>query len=375
MNKNKKLDICIIVSNVSYALPHNWFVQYINSSKFNVSYILLNKDATPLEDFLISKNIKTTRVKYTGKKDLFFSFFKVFYTLLLNRPKIIHCHLFDASIIGLLAGKILFIKKRIYTRHHSDYHHTYYPKAVRYDLFNNLLSTKIVAISNNVANILIHYEHVSPKKISIIEHGFDLNEFYYVAPKRVIELKKKYNILEASRPIIGVISRYMDLKGIQYIIPAFKETLKKHPNALLVLSNTNGTYKNEIQKLLITIPEENYIEIVFERDIAALYRLFSVFIHVPIDKKTEAFGQTYIEALASEIPCIFTLSGIAADFVVNDYNALVVDYKNSAEISISIEKILTDKILTQKLMQNGKKSILKFDYTSYIKKLEDLYLE
>ena len=39
--------------------------------------------------------------------------------LLKWKPKIVHCHLRKASLIGLIGSYILRIKKRIYTRHHG----------------------------------------------------------------------------------------------------------------------------------------------------------------------------------------------------------------------------------------------------------------
>jgi hypothetical protein len=63
---------------------------------------------------------------------------------------------------------------------------------------------------------------------------------------------------------------------------------------------------------------------------------------VPIDDTIEAFGQTYIEALISGVPSVFTLSGVASEFIENGKNALVVDYKNSEQISVAIDQILTN---------------------------------
>ncbi|MBL0097760.1 MAG: glycosyltransferase [Bacteroidetes bacterium] len=83
---------------------------------------------------------------------------------------------------------------------------------------------------------------------------------------------------------------------MQYIIPAFERILKSQPKKL---------------------PSDSYIKIEFERDLFSLYSIFDYFIHAPIDPSVEAFGQVYIEALAAGIPSIFTLSGIAPDFIVD----------------------------------------------------------
>ncbi len=72
------------------------------------------------------------------------------------------------------------------------------------------MATGIVAISENVKKALLG-EGESAGKIHIIHHGFKLKEFTQVPENRVNSLRKKYN-LEGKRPVIGVISRYFELK-------------------------------------------------------------------------------------------------------------------------------------------------------------------
>jgi len=121
------------------------------------------------------------------------------------------------------------------------------------------------------------------------------------------------------------------------------------------------------------LPEDAYTEIVFENNLFALYKLFDVFVHTPINSKVEAFGQTYIEALAASIPAVFTISGVASEFIIPNENALVVDYCNSKQIYNAILRLLKDKNLKDKLINNGKRSIQQFDLEKYIEKLELLY--
>jgi glycosyltransferase involved in cell wall biosynthesis len=87
----------------------------------------------------------------------------------------------------------------------------------------------------------------------------------------------------------------------------------------------------------------------------------------------EAFGQTYIEALISKIPSVFTLSGIAREFVTHQHNAWVVDFKNSDQIVEGIMEIITNKELRERLIRNGETSIQKFSLDSHILALEKLY--
>ena len=365
--------IVYIISNIDKALHFEWLSEEIDKTKFDISFILLNHKKSFLEKYLSGKKIKIKNIFYRNKKHLPVAILKIYFHLLKTKPEIVHTHLFDASLAGLIAAKLAGVKKRIYTRHHSTMHHSYHPSTVKYDRVINFFSTDIVAISNNVKNVLIEKENVPERKIHLIHHGFQLKEFENVSLERIELLKKKYKTNDCS-PMIGVISRYTKLKGIQYIIPAFHKLLSEYPNALLILANADGDYKFEIKKMLQNISTKNYIEIFFENDLFALYKIFDVFVHTPVDEYCEAFGQTYIEALAAGVPSVFTLSGIANEFIVHQKNAVVVNYQNSDEIFHGMLSILCDSILKNNLIKFGRESIQnEFALQIMISALEKLY--
>jgi glycosyltransferase involved in cell wall biosynthesis len=240
----------------------------------------------------------------------------------------------------------------------------------------NSLSTHILAISENVRNILVTEEKVKPGKIRLIHHGFDLERFSNVQQTDIDELSAKYNPGN-KRPVIGVVARYSHWKGIQYSITAFKKILQDHPKALLVLANAKkGDYKDEIATLLAELPADSFCEIEFEHNLFALYHLFDVYVHVPIDAELEAFGQTYVEALAAGIPSVFTRSGVASEFIRHEQNALLVDFQNAEQVYQAIVRLLTDAVLRETLIENGRKDIKGlFSLETMISKLEKLYAE
>lgn len=369
----KKINITYILSDIQKAIAFEWIAENIDKSKFDLSFILLNPSDSPLEQYLIEHAMPVYRVRYEGKSSIPRAFFKVRQLLKKLKTQVVHCHLFGACVVGLTAAKSLRIKKRIYTRHHSTFHHEYFPRAVFYDKMLNRLASDIVAISHNVKQILLEKEKVKDKKIHLIHHGFDLEEFTKIDTEIINQLKQKYNLV-GFEPVIGVVARQVHWKGIQFIIPAFEKLLAIYPQAKLVLTNANGDFKTDIQALLKNIPSENYIEIEFEENVTSLFHLFDVYVHTPINAMVEAFGQTYIEALASGTPSVFTLSGVAHEFIEDNKNALVVDYQNSEGIFTAIQKILTDKNLTNTLKMNGIASVQHaFNLQNYIQKLEKLY--
>lgn len=369
----KKISVCYIISNVNKAVAYEWISQRIDKNEFALRFILLNPGDSELEDYLRTHGFTVNRILYRGKKDILRGIWGTINILRKQKIDVVHAHLFDANIIGITAAWVLRIKKRIYTRHHSNFHHVYYPKAVKYDKFVNALSTDIIAISNNVENILTKLENVPRSKIHLIHHGFELTEFKNVPPSNIHKLREKYNFSD-SAPVVGVISRYIQWKGIHYTVAAFEKFIVKYPNAVLVLANARGDYKSHIQKLLKSIPEKNYVEIPFESDVFSLYKLFDLFVHVPVDSETEAFGQTYIEALAAGVPSIFTLSGIANEFIIDKRNALVVPFQNPEAIYNAMITMVENADLRTTLVTNGEKDVFAgFNLSKMISSLEQVY--
>ncbi len=356
-------------------MAFEWLAASDLQKRIELNFILLNPGESYLETFLKQKNIPVTLVKYSGKKSMARAFTQVFFKLIKLRADVVHAHFLDANLVGISAAFLARVPRRIYTRHHSSFHHFYFPKGVYYDMLVNYMSTKIVAISKVVHQILVEKERVSESKISLIHHGFHLNLFENVDNSRIEEVRKRNKVPEHSYPLLGVIARFEDWKGIQFIVPAFRKLLENYPEAHLILANANGVYEGEVDKLLATLPEKSFTKIRFEYDIPALYKLFDVYVHTPVNNHSEAFGQTYVEALASRVPSIFTASGVATEFIENEVNALVVDYQNSGQIYDAVIRLLENDQLRENLKGNGYASVKKrFELQKMVDSLTQLYL-
>ena len=144
-----KTKVTYILSNIDKAIAFEWIVQKIDKKEIELSFILLNNKPTYIESFLKENNIYTKLIYLNSKKDYPKAFVQVIKEFTKIKPDIVHAHLRDANILGLSAAKLLGIRKRIYTRHHSTFHHDNFPKAVKWDKLVNYLASNIVAISEN----------------------------------------------------------------------------------------------------------------------------------------------------------------------------------------------------------------------------------
>ncbi len=348
-----KTKVTYILSHIYKSLEYEWIIRYLDDSRFELNFILLNDGPSELQQFVESHGLRCKHVQFRNKLDYPLAFRQVLKEVKVVKPDYVNCNLLDASLLGLSAAKLVGIKNRIYTRHHSTFHHVYFKKGILYDKITNGLATKIVAVSSLVKRVLVEKEGVDESKITVIQHGFDRSDFEALTEQRIKAVQEKVNP-NSQYPVIGVISRYIKWKGVDFIVRAFKEIREKFPNARLVLVNSQGgDYADIIRHLLSELPKESYCELPFENDVIALYQTFDIFVHTPIDDHSEAFGRIFPEVMLAKIPMVCTISGIAHDIVEPGKNALVVDHQNHKAIAEAVIRLLDDPSLKKEIADNA----------------------
>lgn len=367
--------ILVVVYNLERAREHEWFVSSMDPSKYEFHFALVRKPDSHLGRFLEAHQVKVHRMGYSGKSSIPALVFQLYRLIKSEKYDIVHTHLFESSLCGMLAAWLAGVPQRIVTRHHSDYHHVNSRLAVWCDRLINRLSTTIVAISKNVKNILVDWEGCDPKKVVLIPHGIELSSFgpEAVSDMRVSKIRREYDI-PGGVFVVGVVSRFIDWKGLQFVIPAFRDFNRQFPRSLLVLANAQGPYEDSVNDLLESLPPESFRKITFEEDMGALYRAFDCFVHVPVSPTAEAFGQTYIEAMASQVPMVITISGIAHDFAKDGVNCLVVPHQDSTSITRALIKLHESGFDTEPMVKQAYELVCNdYGHLSKYKALDELY--
>ncbi len=363
--------MAVVINQIDRAQQFEWLAESIDRQQTELRFVLLNDGDSHLERYLRAKGLPVRRIRYRRPLDLPRCLVELVGHWLRYRPDRVHTHLHIASLIGLLAAWLLRLP-RLHTRHHSTLHHDYHPHARWRDRLINRLSQQIVAISPAVRQVLVEREGVSPAKIILIPHGFQLAAFARPDPARVAALAQKYNPA-GQRPVVGLVSRFTAWKGVQDAIDAWPRVLDVYPDALLLLANARGDAEAEILARLDELPAGSWGAIRFEPDIQSFYPLLDVFVHVPVDAWCEAFGQTYVEAAAAGIPMVCTLSGIAPEFVRHRVNAWVVPYRSPAAIAEGILTLLGAPEQGQALAAQARADVQRFDFGPFAEAHARLY--
>jgi glycosyltransferase involved in cell wall biosynthesis len=389
-----KIKITYIFTHHIRWVPFELVAKYIDKSKFDIDYIILN-EGDPIISFLKELNIPCTVTSYDDYSNTPEVVKFIYEHLIKNKTDIVQTHWFAGSLAGMQAAYYAGVPVRIFHREHPSikYYTRHAPSKHRliWDC-----ATNVVAVTNKSKQGMIE-DGIPEEKITVIPTGFDTSEFKKVDFSRIEKLRSKY-LPNHNSPVIGVVARYVKWKGVEYAIKAHKKVLEVYPDAILVLAGSqinraeleekmrNADNKKDIvapqyqdimsiTDKLSQLPNHSYIEIPFEEDLFALFRLFDIFVHVPTDSIQETFGQVYVDAMLSKVPSVITLAGSALDHAVHQENAWVVDYKNSEQIAKGILALLDNKSFREKIVENAFTCAKKYSIENQMFALEKFYIE
>ena len=283
------------------------------------------------------------KIKYISRKSklkTLFDFFTVASILLRSRPERVLASGQIATVIGITTAKLLKVKHRVFIRHHSVLHHEENMRlGLVLDKLTNRAATNIIAVSKVVEQILICKENVPKEKVIVIPNGIEIENYRTRYQQKT--LRANYSISAMEKFEIGVISRMTDWKGVEYTAKAFVELQKFYPQTFLRIVGAFSDSYSKIMDILAELDSNSFSVESENMNIPHFLSNLDLFIHVPVNHEVEAFGLVYLEALASKVPCIFTISGIINQLEFPDKYVHLVAFKNSNDILIAIKKILS----------------------------------
>jgi len=246
-----------------------------------------------------------------------------------NKEKIsLHCQFAtQASIVGLMYKE--------YFKSNISYSFTYhaYDIYVKNFWFNTLAlkAERLFSISNfNVKYVFDHYTIMDKSKVYYSPLG--------IFPPHDIS----FGNYKSDALRIGFLSYFVEMKGINYLLPAIKELRKLKFKFVLDIAGDGP-----LKEYMISYVEKNSLKenVVFhglikngEKDL--FFRNLDLFILPSISKGMETDGLPVVlmEAISYGLPIISTnISGIP-EICINDYNGYLINQKSVEEIVSSVIK-------------------------------------
>lgn len=337
--KESQKGVLVLLSDVNFSPQLISILDELHNRNTDLHVILIGESDARIAEQIIARKWNFRVIRKTGKFGSLFHFFVMCFCILRIQPQAVFTSGQFATVIGMVSAKVFRVPRRIFIRHHSNFHHKYNMKfGVFLDHVTNTLSTGIVAVSAVVRNTLISREKVDSRKIQLIYNGINLDRFQKT--DSIENLNYRQGLGQEAPFTIGVISRLTDVKGVEYTATAFVKLQEEFANTRLhIVGAFADSYKQVIDILKPLDPNVYLIENE-NSDIPNFYRNIDVFVHVPTGSDDEAFGIVYIEALASGVPCIFTKSGILNELESLERYAAIVPYRSSEKIYSKLKEAI-----------------------------------
>jgi glycosyltransferase involved in cell wall biosynthesis len=335
------MHIVFLISNESSVPYFNWFAEKAHQqNKHKISFITLYTTTPKMIDDVGKFGFDCYWYKFDSHKrklGMIKTFFQLFILFRRVKPDVVHTHLFDDSLPGLLAAKLAGVKKRVVTKQDTTFHYYYAPRWVFADKINNKNATHIVPVSEEAKAFIIEKEDAPVEKITMIHHGIPPKIFTQQSEMYKKELIDKYQL--SGKLVVGTVARLIEWKGYRYIIEAMPEVIKKHPNIVFLFVG-QGSQKQELEELAIKLNVLQHIIFTGWVDrayIPSLYSILDVYVHAA---SFEPFGFVIPEAMMNGAPVVSTPTGSALDAIKHKVNGYLVNYKDAKSLTEGINYTL-----------------------------------
>ncbi|MBI4379135.1 MAG: glycosyltransferase family 4 protein [Nitrospinae bacterium] len=307
--------------------------------------------------------IPMKRLRYLNIISLLYGISRLLRVIHIHRIDLIHANGSRCMIYGGLTGMI----KRI-----PVIWHVRIAEMDRVlDRFLSLLATKIIVISNSVKD---RFKCLRNKdKIEIIYNGIDIDDFN--SDINYKDFKKEFSI-PINDTVVGTVSQFIPMKGIEFFIEAAKFILERVGNVKFMIAGKgvgNNGYEKWLKKMARDFSIEH--EVIFtgyRDDIKSMIASFDIFVLASIG---EAFGRVLIEAMALKKPVVATKSGGIPEIVVDGETGILVPVKDSKAIATAVMRLITEKETRDKMGKAGRKRVEEmFNIERHVKEIEAQYL-
>lgn len=321
-------------------LAHGFF-----DAGIEIGFISLSN--APVPKWIDDHSAKEFSARFGPEVSLFRKIFRTISVVRSFNPDIIQTHLFQAGIVGLIAGKLMRMPV-IHTRHHIDEHYqsgTFLHRWV--DRIVARYSKHVVVCSAAAKKWLVEIESIKETHVTVINQGFD---FSFLSPTSDAVMKAKLDLHFSEENInIICVSRYSRAKGQNYLILALNDIIKEIPNISLTFMGPGDS-----QWLIALVAElklEKYVNILPSRDdVPACISAADMIIHPSL---ADSFSQLVIEAQA--VGGLLIASDIAAvrEQIIDGVTGIIVPPQNPKAIAQAVLFLADNPELASSLRKKG----------------------
>ena len=179
--------------------------------------------------------------------------------------------------------------------------------------------------------------------------------------KSTYEMKKRFGF-DPSLPLVGIVGRLQQWKGIHIYLRAMSKLIKRRPDLQGVVVGGKHAlepgYSDILQNILCEECIEDNIKLVGKQsNVPEWMQAMDVVVHA---SEREPFGIVIIEAMALQKPVVATKPGGPEEIITHGQDGLLVSHGDVQALSEAIESLLDNPNLSSKLATNAKERSTQF---------------
>ena len=281
-------------------------------------------------------------------------------------PDIVHTHSSKAGFLGRLAARAAGVPHIVHTPHGHVFEGYFSPVATRaFTALERLAARwtdRIITLSDDEAQDHLRLRIGRPEQFVTIPSGVDLDAVRAASPASLV----------SGRPVIGAVARLVPVKGLQYLIDAAPEILRRCPDARFLLVG-DGEMRPALEAQADALGLSDRIVFTgFREDIPALIAGMDVFVLPSIN---EGMGRVLVMAMALGKPIVATRVGGVAELLGDGEAGLLVPPRDPAALAEATTALLRDPTRASALAEAGRRRAPRYSAEAMLEALAKVYRE
>jgi glycosyltransferase involved in cell wall biosynthesis len=252
-----------------------------------------------------------------------------------ERIDVIHTHLFEPTIIGMLAAIVARTPGRVMTRHHADLHFFMRkPFHSTLDRWSALLAHCVIAVSEQAREVLVDMERVPADRVRVVLPGSFIKPGTRASEDEAQAVRREFGLDGAY--VLGVVARLHPIKGQEDLFKALPTVARAVPNVKVLLIG-EGWLRPRLEQLADELSiRDRVIFAGYRRDMRELYAAMDAVIHPSYE---DSVATPVMEGMAYGVPVICTPKGVALDLIRDGETGLLVPPGDPARLAEAIIRL------------------------------------
>jgi len=228
---------------------------------------------------------------------------------------------------------------------------------------------KIIAVSYALKDFMVK-RGIAAEKITVVHNAIDVEAWNRTKIRSTLRDELQ---ISADQKIVGVVGRLCYEKDLLTTLAVAQNVIRNRPETCFVIIG-DGPDRADLQRQAKEIGlADKILFLGFRKDTMNIYAGLDLFLSTA---RIEGTPNTALEAMAMEVPIIYTEVGGVGEIIQNGHDGLLCQVGDVAGITAATLKVLNDEEFAKQLRENGRRSACeKFSFMKRLQTIEDIYEE